>query len=1286
MLCFASTSKPFHNNDTSPTSTFAFLAVSWNIKCWSHLFFVVLPEHTLSTNAQAFSTATHTHRVILGMTSPPGSYGAIRRRHALLLLCLLLLAVSTLASTVAPSFAHHDAPVVEDQDTSLERRQMLGLPWGVFNHLAVVQDDPAMPGAPPMNPQMPGVPAQPMNPQMAGGPMNPQMPGEAVPNGPPLPGGAPTDPRPLPVEPQPVPPTLPPAPLPETLQPPEAPQVPQTAQPLPLTEQPPAEHVPNTILLSQDGQVPDLPPASLPTGPGDVEIPSPPPNLPITDQMPPQTLPSGTPQDLTSWAVDVSLLPTTDPAGLPLPTSIADISPTRISEIVQSISDHASVLPTDPQQATNFPSGVIDTVCSTIEVQGDTVITRVIPCPQASDLATQIPGPGSLPATNGVPVPTAIPDNGQSLSTLWPTGSALLSSLLTGPGGNAPSDVPIPSALPTDQVTAPVSASGVASLPSNQNSPAPATNLPATIISDGGEITLWSTGTAQQSPPVNPSIPSPQQTRDGPQADPSSQPGPPNSQQGPGPAQPGDGPGSPGGSQSTPQAPPTDPVPNAPSAPAGQQPNSQVPSPQQGGPEASSQPDRPNNAPPAPNPDQPNTGTASQGDTSPASPQNPGSSQPGDAQPTRAGTQAIPRQEPAAEPGTGTTPQGGTNNACPPCPANSCPGVSTSTPVPDPRQGPCPGRGYSCAECLNGWFCPPRETPMQKAPCGYGWPCYHCPGGWYCAPGPTPAASVCPPNGSGGDEPVKTVTITATSISVCNGSNCPPGTTPGSPSNNGNGPCPGPNCPPGGPGSNGNGVCTGPNCPPGPSPSGPGSGNGCTGPNCPRPPTPSIPGGDGSGCPGPNCPPGSSNNDPNDPDGKGSASCTGPDCPPDATPSGPGACTGPNCPPRPAPSGPGGPGNGVCPGPNCPPGGPGCVGPNCAPSPSVCTGPHCPPNGSTCTGPNCPPGSTPGGPGCVGPNCPSDGSTCTGPNCPPGSTPGGPGCVGPGCPPQTYGGSSSGDTGDGLKVRAAPVVGGWKYLGCLSDSARRTLDCDPADRYVGNMSNAKCVEHCSKKGYKLAGTEWSRECFCGNVFRNARRLPEEQCDSPCDGDSKDACGGDWALTVYSKDGTGVNTVLLDGESDSPVIQAGGKRARDAAGAGADPEADGQGWSTKPSSPSFVTFDRPREAGPTGSSQPVTYLTAAPAPAPTTQTDDGGNIFSAIQSIIKAIPSELGFGDEWADAPTETGRPEVETRDESGRRHDKQDSSHGLRRRRGDEQRASWNRTDEPLRWSKPWQA
>ncbi|KAG8167016.1 hypothetical protein KVR01_002705 [Diaporthe batatas] len=63
-------------------------------------------------------------------------------------------------------------------------------------------------------------------------------------------------------------------------------------------------------------------------------------------------------------------------------------------------------------------------------------------------------------------------------------------------------------------------------------------------------------------------------------------------------------------------------------------------------------------------------------------------------------------------------------------------GLAPSTPGAD-VEGPCPGRGYTCDDCLDGWFCPPVQTPAWPAPCGHGWPCYQCESGWFCVPSDT---------------------------------------------------------------------------------------------------------------------------------------------------------------------------------------------------------------------------------------------------------------------------------------------------------------------------------------------------------------------------------------------------------------------------------------------------------------------------------------------------------------------------------------------------------------------
>ncbi|KAK6068130.1 WSC domain-containing protein [Seiridium cupressi] len=86
--------------------------------------------------------------------------------------------------------------------------------------------------------------------------------------------------------------------------------------------------------------------------------------------------------------------------------------------------------------------------------------------------------------------------------------------------------------------------------------------------------------------------------------------------------------------------------------------------------------------------------------------------------------------------------------AQPPCP--TCP--PTSPPSGQIGNGPCPGSGYTCDDCVDGWFCPPSQTPAQSGPNGcFGWPCAHCSSGWFCIP--KQSAGTCTSPGASGQLP-----------------------------------------------------------------------------------------------------------------------------------------------------------------------------------------------------------------------------------------------------------------------------------------------------------------------------------------------------------------------------------------------------------------------------------------------------------------------------------------------------------------------------------------------------
>lgn len=87
------------------------------------------------------------------------------------------------------------------------------------------------------------------------------------------------------------------------------------------------------------------------------------------------------------------------------------------------------------------------------------------------------------------------------------------------------------------------------------------------------------------------------------------------------------------------------------------------------------------------------------------------------------------------------------------------------------------------------------------------------------------------------------------------------------------------------------------------------------------------------------------------------------------------------------------------------------------------------------------------------------------------------------------------------------------YQGCAQDypydpMAGRTL----TGSYTqdAKMTNQMCWSICAKGGFKLAGTQSTNECWCGNFLDNGNgaTATESDCGQPCVGDSKQMCGGE----------------------------------------------------------------------------------------------------------------------------------------------------------------------------------
>ncbi|EFW13530.1 copper radical oxidase [Coccidioides posadasii str. Silveira] len=103
-------------------------------------------------------------------------------------------------------------------------------------------------------------------------------------------------------------------------------------------------------------------------------------------------------------------------------------------------------------------------------------------------------------------------------------------------------------------------------------------------------------------------------------------------------------------------------------------------------------------------------------------------------------------------------------------------------------------------------------------------------------------------------------------------------------------------------------------------------------------------------------------------------------------------------------------------------------------------------------------------------------------------------------------------------TRAVPTAlpTGWDYAGCYVDNTNgrimeRQLPDDP------KLTIESCVSRCAGMGYVVAGTQFSRQCFCDNYVRKEAALADDSnCSMSCAGDTSEKCGGPNRMSVYSK--------------------------------------------------------------------------------------------------------------------------------------------------------------------------
>ncbi|KAI0659966.1 WSC-domain-containing protein [Cubamyces menziesii] len=146
----------------------------------------------------------------------------------------------------------------------------------------------------------------------------------------------------------------------------------------------------------------------------------------------------------------------------------------------------------------------------------------------------------------------------------------------------------------------------------------------------------------------------------------------------------------------------------------------------------------------------------------------------------------------------------------------------------------------------------------------------------------------------------------------------------------------------------------------------------------------------------------------------------------------------------------------------------------------------------------------------------------------------------PGCNPIYGSGKPCANAGTPQLIPAQdPLPTGWTELGCIAEGTNgRALPAlsmkDP------NMTRAMCASYCGSHGYKLAGVEFSDECYCDNSVKNGASetfLTWSECSNHCAGNSYEICGGAAKLTLMTTGNPGASSPSSSSSSASSVSSA-----------------------------------------------------------------------------------------------------------------------------------------------------
>ncbi|KAF1827885.1 WSC-domain-containing protein [Dissoconium aciculare CBS 342.82] len=107
----------------------------------------------------------------------------------------------------------------------------------------------------------------------------------------------------------------------------------------------------------------------------------------------------------------------------------------------------------------------------------------------------------------------------------------------------------------------------------------------------------------------------------------------------------------------------------------------------------------------------------------------------------------------------------------------------------------------------------------------------------------------------------------------------------------------------------------------------------------------------------------------------------------------------------------------------------------------------------------------------------------------------------------------------------AALPTGFSALGCFIDNGSGGRVLPIANGTSSTNTPAQCASRCRGLGYRFSGTEYSNECYCGNV-QPTTNTASSQCNMACAGDNTQFCGAgnrinivqdlNWVQTFFAR--------------------------------------------------------------------------------------------------------------------------------------------------------------------------